>query len=68
MHNDFHKDNIGFFRFLEDVHDLDVFKALLDTAKKWLRDEGKDAMIGRLNPSTNDEIGILIDGFDYPPF
>ena len=25
-------------------------------------------MIGPMNPSTNDEIGILIDGFDSPPY
>ncbi len=68
MHNDFHKDNIGFFGFLEGVNDPRVFEALLETAKDWLREKGKDAMIGPMNPSTNDEIGFLIEGFDTPPF
>lgn len=68
MHNDFHKDNAGFFGFLEGVNDPDVFKALLDTARDWLKERGKDQMLGPMNPSTNDEIGFLIDGFDTPPF
>ncbi len=68
MHNDFHKDNTGFFGFLEGINDPDVFKALLDTAKDWLRDKGKDSMLGPMNPSTNDEIGFLVDGYDSPPF
>ncbi len=68
MHNDFHHDNTGFFGFLEGVNDPDVFKALLDTARDWLKERGKDKMIGPMNPSTNDEIGFLIKGFDSPPF
>ncbi len=67
-YNDFQKDNAGFFGFLEGINDPEVFQALLDTAKAWLKDKGKDQMIGPMNPSTNDEIGFLIDGFDTPPF
>jgi hypothetical protein len=68
MHNDFQQDNAGFFGFLEAINDPDVFKALLDTAEQWLKTKGKDFMMGPMNPSTNDEIGFLIDGFDSPPF
>jgi hypothetical protein len=67
-HNEFHQDNIGFFGFLEGIDDPDVFRALLDTAQDWIKHKGKDAIIGPMNPSTNDEIGFLIDGFDSPPF
>jgi GNAT superfamily N-acetyltransferase len=68
MHNEFQEDNAGFFGFLEGINDPEVFKALLDTTKKWLKAKGKDRMIGPMNPSTNDEIGFLIDGFQYPPY
>ncbi len=68
MHNDFHKDNSGFFGFLEGINDIEVFRELLETAKNWLRDKGKDYMMGPINPSTNDEMGFLIDGFDTPPY
>jgi hypothetical protein len=67
-HNEFHKDNIGFFGFLEGTNDSSVFKALLDTSEKWLQKKGKDTIIGPMNPSTNDEIGFLVDGFNTPPF
>lgn len=67
-HNEYHKDNTGFFGFLDGINDPEVFHNLLDTAKVWLREKGKDFMIGPMNPSTNDEIGILIKGFDTPPY
>jgi len=67
-HNDFHKDNTGFFGFLEGINDPEVFGALLEEAKKWVKNKGKDFMMGPMNPSTNDEIGFLIEGFDTPPY
>lgn len=67
-HNDFQKDNAGFFGFLEGINDPEVFQALLNEARQWLKKKGKDFMMGPMNPSTNDEIGFLIDGFDTPPY
>jgi hypothetical protein len=68
MHNDFQKDNSGFFGFLEGINDPEVFRVLLDTCKEWLKQKGKDFMMGPMNPSSNDEMGFLIDGFDTPPY
>lgn len=68
QHNNFHNDKTGFFGFLEAVNDQDVFEALLNTAKNWLKEQGCDRMMGPMNPSTNDEAGFLIDGFDSPPY
>ncbi len=67
-HNEFHNENTGFFGFLEAVNDADVFEALLDSAKAWLKEKGYDKMMGPMNPSTNDEVGFLLDGYDSPPF
>jgi len=67
-HNEYHNDNTGFFGFLDGINDPEVFHNLLDTAKAWLREKGKDFMIGPMNPSTNDEIGILVKGYDTPPY
>lgn len=67
-HNEFHKDKTGFFGFLEGINDPEVFEALLNTAKEWLKERDRDYMMGPMNPSTNDEIGFLIEGFDTPPF
>lgn len=68
QHNRFHNDKTGFFGFLEAVNDREVFQALLNTAKEWLKERGCDSMQGPMNPSTNDECGFLIDGFDTPPY
>ncbi len=66
-HNSFHEENIGFFGFFESMNDQDVASALIDKAKEWLRGKGVDAIRGPVNPSTNDDIGVLIDGFDKTP-
>jgi GNAT superfamily N-acetyltransferase len=67
-YNKFQEDNSGFFGFYEAIDDPAVAKALFDKAENWLRDKGKDVMIGPFNPSTNDEAGLLIDGFNSPPY
>ncbi len=66
-HNEVHNENIGFFGFFESINDQKVANALLDTAKEWLKDKGLNAMRGPANPSSNDEFGMLLEGFDDPP-
>lgn len=68
QHNAYHQDHTGFFGFLEAIHDVSVFSSLLHAAKGWLRQGKMDRIMGPMNPSTNDEIGLLVDGFDSPPF
>lgn len=70
LSNEFHGENVGTFGFFECIDDLDVARALLDTACEWVAARGVDKMQGPFNFSTNDEFsspGILIDGFDTPP-
>jgi len=67
-HNDFQKDNAGFWGFFECVNKREVADALFQAAADWLKGKGKDLMYGPMNPSTNDEVGLLIDGFDTPPY
>lgn len=67
-HNKFHEDNLGFFGFFESIDDLQVSQALFDKVDQWLKEKGKDGVLGPFNPSTNDEVGLLIDGFDSPPY
>ena len=40
---------------------------LLQAAEDWCRLQGMNLIRGPLNFSTNDEVGMLIDGFDTPP-
>ncbi len=67
-HNKFQEDNNGFFGFYESINDPEVTAALLDQTRQWLISKGKDGMLGPLNPSTNDELGLLIEGFKTPPY
>jgi hypothetical protein len=66
-HNNFYKDKAGFFGFFETIDDEEVSDLLLDTACDWCKNKGFDTILGPVNPSTNDECGLLIDGFDSPP-
>ena len=68
QHNKFHNDKTGFFGFLEAENDKETFNSLLNTAEKWLKEKKFDLMMGPVNPSTNDEVGFLIDGFNSPPY
>jgi len=67
LHNKYHNENIGFFGFFESVNDQEVANKLFDTVKDWLKNKGLDAMRGPANPSSNDEYGLLIEGFDDSP-
>jgi GNAT superfamily N-acetyltransferase len=66
-HNEVHHDKVGFFGFFECINAQDVADALFDAAANWLRTKGMDTMRGPMNPSVNDEIGMLIEGFERPP-
>lgn len=66
-HNEFHKDRVGFFGFFECVDSATVARALLDHAGRFLLKRDLTVMRGPANFSVNDEIGMLIEGFDTPP-
>lgn len=57
----------GLFGQLEAVDDRDVFRALLDTAGDWLRQQGKTRMQGPFDLSINQRCGLLVEGFERPP-
>ena len=67
LHLDLHKDGTGNFGALEAVDDPAVFRARLRTAEDWLRARGLERCLGPYTVSVNDEIGVLVDGFDTPP-
>jgi hypothetical protein len=66
-HNRVHNENAGFFGFFETVDDVEVAGTLLTRARQWVYDRGAAFLRGPVNPSTNYECGILIDGFDSDP-
>lgn len=62
-----HQEKVGFFGFFESIHDIGVAEGLLSRVAGWLKGHGMEKMAGPMNPSTNDECGLLIDGFDSSP-
>ena len=66
-HNEFHGEKTGFFGFFEAVNSSGVARALFDAAEQWLSARGMSTIRGPFNFSTNEECGLLIDGFDTPP-
>ena len=66
--NRFHQENLGFFGFLEMVDSQPVADALLREARHWLQQKQVRAIQGPMNPSTNYECGMLVEGFDSSPY
>ncbi len=67
VHLKYHNDETGFFGFFESINNQEVANALFDAAKKWLQEKGLKHMRGPANPSSNDEYGMLMEGFDDSP-
>ena len=65
--NEFHGNAWGMFGFLEVEDDLEVLRALLGAAEGWLRERGRDRMVGPMDFTMNDESGVLIEGFEREP-
>jgi RimJ/RimL family protein N-acetyltransferase len=66
-HNRAANDQAAFFGFFESVNDPEVSRLLFETVTAWTRQAGLKRMLGPMNPTTNDECGLLIEGFDSPP-
>jgi len=66
-HNEHQNENIGFFGFFEVLEDYEAAEALLKTAENWSREKGFFALRGPAQWNTNDECGLLVDGFDDSP-
>jgi len=65
--NQFHNTEVGFFGMFECVDEEEVAAALLTSAAEWVRSKGMKKLVGPVNPSTNHDCGLLVEGFDYPP-
>jgi GNAT superfamily N-acetyltransferase len=67
-HNRHYKEKRGFFGFFESIDDQAVAAGLFDAAREWFHGQGIEAVRGPVMPSLNYEVGLLIDGFDDPPW
>jgi hypothetical protein len=58
-------ESLGRFSRLEYFEDENVFKALMDTAKGWLKEKGMIKLHGPLGFSNLDAQGLLIEGYGH---
>jgi len=56
----------GMFGFFDSEDDSQVAAALLDTATDWVRGKGRERILGPMDFTTNDECGLLIEGYEEP--
>ena len=62
-----HGEKVGFFGLFECENDHHVAASLFGAAAGFLRSRGMTIMRGPENMSVNDDIGLLVEGFDSPP-
>jgi hypothetical protein len=57
----------GMFGFFETIDDREVARALLGAAEDWLGGHGRERILGPMDFTTNDELGILVEGHELRP-
>ncbi len=57
----------GQFGFFECEDDPQAARALIDAAQAWVTARGCDRLVGPFDFTTNDECGVLVEGFDEDP-
>jgi len=62
-----HNDATGHFGFLDTQNDSEIAKVLMAAAEAWLKERGMTRIVGPLSFSINEEVGVLVNGFDTPP-
>ena len=65
--NQFQGRDWGMFGFFECEDDPEAAQALLSAAADWLRARGRDRIVGPMDFTTNDECGVLIEGYELLP-
>lgn len=67
LHLQRYKDKTGYFGMIESEDNQQTVDALFKVAEGWLREQGMTRVVGPFNLSVNEEVGLLVDGFDTPP-
>ncbi len=65
--NEYRKEEIAKWGFFECADDQEAADALFGAVEEWARNKGFAAIHGPMNPSTNYDVGMLVEGFEYPP-
>ena len=66
-YNRIRRDSAAFFCFFECIEDTDVSNHLFEAVRAWARGKGVQRLLGPMNPTTNEECGLLVEGFNSLP-
>ncbi len=61
-----HQDKIGFFGCFDTIDCPGTASALLNAASNWCAERGMDRIKGPFTLGINEELGVMIEGFDQP--
>ena len=61
-------ESIGYFGMFECINDVHLASLLFTQAEQWLVEQQCDVIRGPFNLSINQESGLLVEGFDTPPY
>jgi ribosomal protein S18 acetylase RimI-like enzyme len=59
--------NDGMFGFFECENDPEAARALVEAASAWVSARGRERLLGPMDFTTNDECGLLIEGYELQP-
>jgi hypothetical protein len=68
LHLERYDDDTGYFGMFECPDDAVLACAVYTQAESWLKHKGMRRVRGPFNLNINQEIGVLVDGFDTPPY
>jgi hypothetical protein len=67
LHDEKYGDDAGQWGYIDAENDARIFSELIGAAESWLKAKGKRRAVGPLSFSTNEETGLLVEGFDSLP-
>ena len=66
--NRLHSLKRGYFGFFDCADERDTARLLLSAAEKWVAQRGCDEIAGNFNLTAMQQLGVVTDGFDRPPY
>ncbi|MEP4052457.1 MAG: hypothetical protein ABJN22_09450 [Litorimonas sp.] len=63
-HDTHHDAEAAFFGYFDAIEDSNVLSTLLEEAQNWAKEKGRSLMVGPAQWGVNEEVGLLVDGFD----
>ena len=63
-----HGEAVGYFGMFECPNDPELARRLFEKAEAWLSEHNSIRSVGPFNLGINQELGVLVEGFETPPY